>query len=91
MHKLKPCPFCGSNDDLHFDSRKNDCGIWYHYYRCDQCTTKGPEHPDEEMAELAWNTRKIERNPYVLTTDEQSVLRKALRKSVKIIFKGDNK
>ena len=61
MEKLKPCPYCESND-------LNDC---YVYIRCNKCLMEGPkmnggrnddhsDFRDRELAIEAWN--KLPRN-----------------------------
>lgn len=64
MEKLKPCPFCGSEELRTVDTGR------FCYVRCDNCFTEGPdvdyENADgsfafleaDRKAEEAWNTRK---------------------------------
>lgn len=48
MDKLKPCPFCGS-DDLHMQGNESN----YVYY--ENCNTDGPDGKDKEEAIRRWN------------------------------------
>lgn len=57
-NKLKPCPFCGSNDihygfvlvwDLTYTKR--------HYVECGNCGANTDEFKNEECAIEAWNRR----------------------------------
>lgn len=47
MSKLKPCPFCGS-DDLKYTS---------YYVECNNCKALGPDKTDVTTAEMHWNSR----------------------------------
>lgn len=56
--KLKPCPFCGSEDISVIDWSTDDenpsyCG-W-----CSLCNTEGPINESKDEAAEAWNKRKI--------------------------------
>lgn len=51
MKKLKPCPFCGSNDlDI-----ERKCLFFVTCYKCD---CEGPAKKDKEEAIDAWNKRR---------------------------------
>ncbi len=52
--KLKPCPFCGSNE-LQVLHIRIKVLLWY--VSCDGCATTGPEGRTESEAEELWNTR----------------------------------
>lgn len=49
MEKLKPCPFCGS-ENVRFESEK-------HAVVCMRCKARGCIAPTEEMALDMWNDR----------------------------------
>ena len=57
MAKLKPCPFCGSNDVgiQHYIPRRGNCVL--SYVLCYDCEAAGPEKPAGEKATEAWNRR----------------------------------
>lgn len=53
--KLKPCPFCGEDEDLAVlpDSV-------YYSVNCESCGTIGPAELKPEYAVAAWNRRAYE-------------------------------
>jgi Lar family restriction alleviation protein len=53
---LKPCPFCGRDDDLlAVETRAGGEGWWRVF--CDHCCTDGPSDQVREKAIAAWNHR----------------------------------
>lgn len=60
--KLKPCPFCGNDDELMI-TNDADAGILrpddklFYYVMCVTCGGYGPKEFDEAPAAKAWNTR----------------------------------
>lgn len=54
--KLKPCPFCGRIDTLHFD-RYQSGGGWWGYIECTECIMTGPVGKQKRDAVEAWNRR----------------------------------
>lgn len=60
MKELKPCPFCGSDAEMHFDRL---CGKTIYMVKCSvdkcQCQEMG-WHETEDEAIAIWNTRPIE-------------------------------
>ena len=56
MSDLKPCPFCGRTDTLHFD-RYQSCGEWWGYIECTECIITGPVGKLKKDVIEAWNRR----------------------------------
>ena len=56
MEELKPCPFCGRTDTLHFDRYQSD-GEWWGYIECTECIMTGPVGKLKRDAVDAWNRR----------------------------------
>lgn len=56
MSELKPCPFCGRTDTLHFDRYQSD-GEWWGYIECTECIMTGPVGKLKIDAVDAWNRR----------------------------------
>lgn len=54
--KLKPCPFCGRTDTLHFDRYQSN-GEWWGYIECTECVMTGPVGKLEKDVVDAWNRR----------------------------------
>lgn len=50
MEKIKPCPFCGSDDLCVLELSDNSC------VRCRKCYSYGPNGKDEENAIERWNS-----------------------------------
>ena len=59
MHDLKPCPFCGTDDELVIEEDERKLS-WRVY--CDTCGLHTDDYPTREHAVSAWNTRPIEDN-----------------------------
>jgi len=55
--ELKPCPFCGSKEIMHYDqpSQADDRTLWSCF--CIGCQVHGPRKYTLEDAESAWNNR----------------------------------
>lgn len=57
MQKLKPCPFCGSENIKIHEAR----GYWNRYVpRCDECMFEFDGFKDTQEAINKWNTRVCE-------------------------------
>ena len=56
MEKLKPCPFCGRTDTLHFDRYQSN-GEWCGYIECTNCIMTGPVGKLKIDVVDAWNRR----------------------------------
>ena len=61
MTELKPCPFCGRTDTLHFDRYQSD-GKWCGYIECTECIMTGPVGKLKIDAVNAWNMRAGEQD-----------------------------
>jgi Lar family restriction alleviation protein len=61
MNELKPCPFCGRTDTLHFDRYQSD-GEWWGYIECTECIMTGPVGKLKKDAVDAWNRRAGEQD-----------------------------
>lgn len=57
---LKPCPFCGEEDDLllmtQVIGQKERTEVFY--VKCGSCTARGAGKLSRYTARAAWNTRK---------------------------------
>lgn len=51
--ELKPCPFCGSKEELTEQSVEGHL----YYIRCNSCDTEGPTRDGLKEARRIWNTR----------------------------------
>lgn len=56
--KLKPCPFCGSNDVSLFLPEFNHIIVCI---QCVECSAHGGKETSDKAAIRAWNLRKINR------------------------------
>ena len=54
---LKPCPFCGSSENLNIDRYQSD-GVWWAYVECTECMATSPVGKLKRDAVLAWNQRR---------------------------------
>lgn len=55
MSELKPCPFCGSDQDVYWSDAVS-------YIACGRCGALGPDGDDEAEIARLWNTRpEVER------------------------------
>lgn len=52
MSELKPCPFCGGEDNLHTCNTYN-----HHHVQCSNCGARGSRCGTTAEAVEAWNTR----------------------------------
>jgi Lar family restriction alleviation protein len=52
--KIKPCPFCGS-EDIECKDHSRKCDVWF--IQCQDCYATFPHFDSEEEAIEAWNTR----------------------------------
>lgn len=52
--ELKPCPFCGSADDVQLSRHSHEGAAWM---TCVECDTDGPIAKTVAAAIAAWNTR----------------------------------
>ena len=59
---LKPCPFCGRKDTLHFDRYKSN-DSWWGYIECTECIATGPVAKLKKDAVEAWNRRPVNADP----------------------------
>lgn len=53
MDELKPCPFCGSDEDIRVVSEYSEA----FYVYCLTCTSCGPSGATSQEAIEAWNRR----------------------------------
>ena len=69
--KLKPCPFCGENEQEY--SGRDDAQVCYDTVRCRNCGAVGEHCSTKEQARECWNTRSVDKE-----LDEMRKARKAL-------------
>lgn len=60
--KLKPCPFCGEEQDSTTQGLLFDAGLCmghiYFHVECAQCGARGPDGDSKEDAAEMWNKRE---------------------------------
>lgn len=55
INRLKPCPFCASEDIHIYNTAKRNIGLWF--IVCFGCEVKTSEYMSEEAVINAWNRR----------------------------------
>ncbi len=55
--KLKPCPFCGENEQEIIELGLGGTEDWAIYVRCEYCGAFGPPADSRQGAKETWNER----------------------------------
>jgi len=59
--KLKPCPFCGENEQRIMELGLEDAPNWGIYVYCEYCGALSPPADSSQGAKEAWNERAEEK------------------------------
>lgn len=68
--KLKPCPWCGLDENLYVDSDSFGAS----YVSCTSCSVDGPFRDSREQAVLEWNSRTLDQETMNVLVKQESIV-----------------